>query len=145
VDEGDVHRVHAVLDPVAVAVGSDVGRRQTHEAVGIDVLQEGIPRQGWRPERSSIAAFSIAQVSKDQAEILLDRIALDLDFAGEARILGRLLDALAGGIVLPAVVEAADAVALDPARTELRAAVRAAELEQVRRVVLAAVEREVLA
>src|SRR5262249_5387419 len=108
-------------------------------------LPAGIARQRRRPERSSIAAFTIAQVGENQAEILLRRVAADLHFAGEAGVLGGLLDALAGAVVLPAVVEAADAVALHPAGAELRAAMGAAERHQVRLAGLAAIEREVLA
>src|SRR5262249_19767964 len=94
----------------------------------------------------SIAAFSaIAQVREDEAEVLLARIALDPDLLREAGVLGRLLDALAAAVVLPAVVEAADAVAFHPARRELRAPVRPAVGEQVRCAGLPAIERVVLA
>src|SRR5207248_9453587 len=47
--------------------------------------------------------------------------------------------------ILPAVVEAAEAVALDPASAELRPPVRAARRDDLRRAVLAAIEGEVLA
>src|SRR5207253_10957977 len=123
VDEGHVHRIDAVLDPVAVAVRTYVSRRVTHEAVGIDVLQERVPWQWGRPEHSSIAAFSVTEIGEDEAEVLLDGVALDPHFAGEAGVLGGLLDALAGAVVLPAVVDAAEAVPLDPAGRELRATV----------------------
>src|SRR5262249_25020584 len=76
--------------------------------------------------------------------VLLHRVALDAHLAGEAGVLGGLLDALAGAVVLPAMVEAADAVALHPPGAELRPPVRAAEVHEVWRAALAAVEREVL-
>src|SRR5262249_18951596 len=82
---------------------------------------------------------------EDEPQVLLGRITGDLDSGGEARIFGGHLDALAGGVVLPAVVEAADTIALDPAGRELRAPVRAARRDDVRGATLAAVEREVFA
>src|SRR3954452_98604 len=98
-----------------------------------------------RPERSSIRAFSVAEVDEDQAEILLGGVGADPHLGWEAGVLGRHLDALAHAVVLPAVVEAAQAAALDPARAELGAAVRAAGSNHVRHPILAAVEREILA
>src|SRR5205814_972423 len=85
------------------------------------------------------------QVGEDEPEVLLGRIAPDAHFGGEAGVLGGLLDALARGVVLPAVVEAAQAVALHPARRELRAAVRAAEVHEVGDAALTAIEGELLA
>src|SRR5262249_41085276 len=107
----------------------------------------------WCPARAGSGRASIAQVGEDQAEVLLRGVALDPHLAGEAGILGGLLDTLARPVVLPAVVEAADAVALHPARAELRAPVRAGKVDQVglwtRRYwsvqPLSPVEREVLA
>src|SRR5262249_7047325 len=61
------------------------------------------------------------------------------------RVLGRLLDALAGRVVEPAVIAAPQAVALDPAGGELHPTVRAPEREQLRRTPRAAVQGEVLA
>src|SRR5262249_20932228 len=68
----------------------------------------------------------------------------------EGVLLGRLLEAASFGRELPAMIEAAQRVALDPAGRELGAAMRAAGIDQVRAasplaVSLAAVEREVLA
>ena len=72
-------------------------------------------------------------------------MASDVDFGGKTFILAGLLDALARTVVLPAVVQAADAVAFHPASGELRAAVGAAEVNQMGRALLAAIERELLA
>src|SRR5205823_2359033 len=108
-------------------------------------LEVGVARERRRPERSSVVAFKVAQVGEDEAQVFLARIALDLDFLGEAGVLGGLLDALAGRVILPAVVEAAEAVPLDPASAELRPPVRAPELQQMRAAALAAVEGKVLA
>jgi hypothetical protein len=58
---------------------------------------------------------------------------------------GRLFDALPGAVKAPAVIHAADRVAFDPAGRELRAAMRAAEIDEMRRAALAAVKREALA
>jgi len=138
--ECDVDRVGAVLDVVEVVAGAKVGAAR-EDAIA---FQLRVARQRRWPERSGIAAFGIAQVGEDEAQILLARIARDPHLAGEAGVLGGLLDALAGAVVLPAVVEAADAVPLDPAGAELRPPVRAAERHHVRRAPLVTVEGKVL-
>src|SRR5438105_869912 len=111
------------------------------EARGLDYafqLHAGVVRR-----RRSLA---VAQISEDQAQVLDDRIALDLDLWRERRIFQRRLDTLARSVVLPAVVAAADLIAFDPADRKLCAAVSAALLYQVRRTSLfAPVKREVLA
>src|SRR5205814_25461 len=101
-------------------------------------------RQRRRPWRSSLVAFGVAEVGEDQAEVLLAGKAPDRHLLGEAGVLGGLLDALAGGIVLPAVVEAANAVPFHPAGAELRPPVRAAEVQEMWAAVLATIQREVL-
>src|SRR5262249_23652202 len=130
VDEADVSSVERIFQVLEVIATSPEGIRlqQAHR-----VLELRVARQGRRPERSSIAAVSPAEVGEDQPEILLAGITADPHLAGEAGVLGRLLHALAGLIVFPAVVEAADAVALDPAGRELRASVGAARVEEVNR------------
>src|SRR5262249_40830518 len=85
-----------------------------------------------------------AKIGPDQPEVLPHRIALDPHLAGKPSVLGGLLDTLAGLIILPAMVEAADAVPLDPPGRELRPPVRAAEVHQVRLSSLAPVQRVVL-
>src|SRR5205823_1301990 len=130
----------AILDVLEVVAGPQISAGHQHPLF-LEV------RVAWeRLERSSIAAFSVAlaQVGEDQPEILLGGVALDLDFAGEGGVLGRLLDALARAVVLPAVVEAANAVPLDPAGAELRPPVRAAGRYQVGVAALIAIERVVL-
>src|SRR5581483_10063351 len=87
----------------------------------------------------------LPQIRPEEAEIFARRVAGDLHLRGKARVLGGHLDTLTGLVVLPAVVEAADAVPLHPAGAELRPPVRAAKRHQVRRAALAAIEREVLA
>jgi hypothetical protein len=69
----------------------------------------------------------------------------DADILSERFLLRRLLDALAGRIVLPAVETAANAIVLYPADGKLRVPVRAAEADQVRRAGFAAVKCKVLA
>src|SRR5262249_19805123 len=81
----------------------------------------------------------------DQAQVLARGVALDLHLGRERGILGGHLDALTAAVVLPAVVEAAQAVALHPAGAELRAPGRAAEGDDVGHTPRAAVEREILA
>ena len=57
---------------------------------------------------------ALAQVGEDHTHPLLGGIAADADLGGEACVLRNLLDALARAIELPAVIEAANAVLLDP-------------------------------
>jgi len=80
------------------------------------------------PEARQRRRLALPQIGEDEAQVLLGRIALDLDFGREGGVFGGHLDTLAGAVILPAVVEAPDAVALDPAGRELRAPVRAAEV-----------------
>ena len=60
------------------------------------------------------------------------RIGADPHLAGEARLLGRLLDALAAAVEFPAVIDAADVVVLDPAEMHRRAAMRTALVDDLR-------------
>src|SRR5581483_5031289 len=88
---------------------------------------------------------TLTQVGEDEAQVLLGRIAADADLSRKGGVLGRLLHAFACVVVLPTVIEAANAVALDPACRELGAAMRAAERQQVRLAAFTSIEREVLA
>src|SRR5436190_1947604 len=94
-------------------------------------------RQSWR--------LTFAEVTPDQAQVLLRGVAADAHLALERFVLARLLDALPGGIVFPAVVQAAEAVVLHPAARQLRAAMGAAEGHDVSRAGLAPIQREALA
>src|SRR5437879_2409026 len=131
--EGDVYLVALVLDVVEVVA----------VAVVVPRLQYPLRLElGQRLERRRLA---LTQVGEDQPEILARGIARDVHLGREARVLGGHLDALAGAVILPAVVEAAETVPFHPARAELRPPMRAARRDHVGRAVLAAVEREVLA
>src|SRR6185369_3106059 len=66
------------------------------------------------------------------------------DLLAEGVHLSRLLDALARGIVLPAMVVAAQVIALYPGGRELCSSVGAAEGDDVRRALLPPIEGEVL-
>src|SRR5947207_346592 len=68
-----------------------------------------------------------------------------VDALAEGLRLGRLLDALAGAAVLPAMGEAADLVAFDPTSRELGPPVGAAESDHVGNAGRAPVQREILA
>jgi len=65
--------------------------------------------------------------------------------AREARILGRHLDALAAAVELPAVIEATQRIAFDPAEVQRRAAMRTAVFENLSASRFATIERVVLA
>src|SRR4051794_35454696 len=97
-DEGQVGRIHAVLEAVEEAAGPHVVAGSKHPVA----LEVGIARQR--------RCLALAQVSKDQSEVLLGWVAADLDTTAEGLGLGRLLRALPGTIVLPSMVEAAQLV-----------------------------------
>ena len=88
------------------------------------------------------AALAFAEEGEDQTEIFLRRPAANFYFLGKAVVFGRLLDALAGAVVFPAMVETADAIVLDPADRQLRAPMGAAEIDNVRRAARAAIKRK---
>ncbi len=67
------------------------------------------------------------------------------DLVAEGILLRRLLDALAGRVEAPAVIKAADRVALDPARHQRHVAMHAARRHDLRATTLAAINDEILA
>jgi hypothetical protein len=92
-----------------------------------------------------VRRWAVAHIGEDRAGILGERIARDPD-VGHVRVaFGRPLRALPRAVELPAVIHAADALALDPAGVQHAQPVRAAPADQIRAAALAAVEREVLA
>src|SRR6185312_15201996 len=111
-------------------------RVEVDDAHAVRLLELGKARKRRR--------LALAEIGEDEAEIFLDRIGRDADLGGEGRALGRLLHALPGAVVQPAVIEAAQAIALDRAERQRRLAVRAAVGEEMRRAALAAIEGEEL-
>ncbi len=90
--------------------------------------------------------FTFPEVGEDQAQMLAHRIRRNRRRrARTRRPFTWARDAGSGTVVRPAVVEALHGVAADPADRQLRAAVRAAKADQMRRPRLAAIEREPLA
>ena len=128
--ERNVNRV--VFQIVDVVARAHIGFRPE-----IIFLEVGIARQRRR------GAF--AEVDEDQAEVFLGRAAADAHFLGEGFFLRRLFDALAGLIELPAVKAATNRVVFDPADGELRLAVRAAKVDDMRFAAVAAIERKLFA
>src|SRR5207247_1197543 len=104
VREGDVHLVDEVLDVLEVVALADVGRGAPYA-----LLLEG-------REARQRRGLALAQVDEDQTQIFLRGKAPNADPLTERLRLGRLLDALPAAVVLPAVVEAAQLIALDPPR-----------------------------
>src|SRR5579871_3457779 len=88
---------------------------------------------------------SFAEVDEYQPKIRLRRIAQNAHPTGKRRIFGRYLDTLPARVVHPAMVEAAEAVALHPARRQLGTAMGAAEREHMRSPALTTVQGKVLA
>src|ERR1700730_10188182 len=104
VGERHMHLVHAVLEALQIIAGHVLDVPDLDQALGCAVREM---REGWR--------LASAEIAEDQAEIFARRISADSHLAGKARLLGGLFQALPGTVELPAVVDAADAVVLDPA------------------------------
>src|SRR5215204_3092475 len=100
-----------VIDPVLEA--AEIVARPRVGGIGDDPLL----LQLWIP--AELRRLTLSEIGEDQAEILADRVAPDLDPIAEGLRLGRLFRALPASIVLPAMVEAPKLVALDPSRAEL--------------------------
>ncbi len=107
-----------------------------------DVDQARVARRREGRERRR---FAFAEVGEDQPHVLARRVTFRRHLAREVRILRGHLDALAGAVELPAVVQAAQRIAFDPAEMQRRAAMRAAIVEHLGAARFAAVERVVLA
>src|SRR5687768_5816210 len=128
-----MHRIMAVLQRIEEVAAAHVGT-DGEDALLLEVwpLREG-------------GRLALTQVGEDQAEVFPGRVAGDLHLGREGGVFRRHLDALPCPVVLPAVVEAADAVPLHPPVTELRPPVRAAKPDYVGRSPFPAVEGKVLA
>src|ERR1043166_6543780 len=133
VHKSDMHLVHRVLEALQPVARHEV-RLVLDEPFG---LRRRVGRESRR--------HALAEIGKDKPEMFPRRIAADADLAGKAGFLGRLLDALPAALEFPAVIDATDIVALDPSQMHLRAAVRAAIIDDLRLPGLAAIEREILA
>src|SRR4051812_38790151 len=93
-----------IVEPVPIAAGQDLGRIGEQHAGPLEI---GIARE--------VRRIALAEKDEDQAGIVARRIARDPHPLAEGPVLVRLLDALAGRIVAPAMIAAAQTVALDPA------------------------------
>src|SRR5581483_3656542 len=133
VHESDVGRVDAVLDAVEIIARPNVAARRSDPTR----LEVRISRERRR--------LPCAEIRKDEAEILLDRVAPDPNALAEGVRLRRLLDAPPVRAVAPAMVEAPDVIALDPARRKLRSAVSATEGDAVGPPAFTTIQRDVLA
>ena len=128
-----MHLVHRVLEALQPVARHEL-RLVLDEPLG---LRRRVGREGRRR--------ALAEIGKDETEMFPRRIAADPHLAGKARLLRRLLDALSTALEFPAVIDAADVVAFDPAQMHLRAAMRAAVIDDLRLPGLSPVEREILA
>ena len=103
------------------------GDRQHLRRIGDDdawLVEIGIAAEGGRG--------ALAEEGEDEPAIFARGIGADFDAMRKWPLLGRLLDALAGRVELPAVIAAADGVALDPAEREGAGAMGAAVFDHVR-------------
>ena len=123
-----------VVHPVVVVAGPYL--RQTDAEDAVLSLEGGHAREP--------GGLTLPQIRIDQADVVPHRITLDAHLGGEGIRLPRLLDALPGRAVLPAVIAAADGVALDPAGRKLGAPVGAPPRHQVGLAVLSPVQGELL-
>src|SRR5262249_41950280 len=127
VHKRDMHLVHRVLEAL-----QPVARHELRL-----VLDEPLDLRRWIGREGGRRA--LAEIGEDEPQMSPRRIAADPHLAGEPRFLGRLLDALPAALEFPAVIDAADVVALDPAQMHLRAAMRAAVIDDLRMPGLAAI------
>ena len=134
VHEADVAHVERVLEILEVVAIAAIGIDLDH---AVEMLELGLQRE--------LGRRAGAEEGEDQAEVLTQRIGGERDLVAEGVFFRRLLDAGAGAVELPAVIEAAQRIALDPAGRQARAAMRAARVDEMRRSGPAAVEREVFA
>src|SRR5437660_3988641 len=118
--ERDVRLVNTVFQRIKVVAIPDVRANIEHSFL----FQLRVVRKGGR------LAFS--QIGEDKTQIFLSRATPNFYFFSELGIFGRLLHALPGTVILPTVIEAADAVSLNPTDGKLRAAMRAPEVNDVR-------------
>jgi hypothetical protein len=121
VHEGDVHFIHAVLKALEIIAGHRLDVPQ------IDKSVRPLARV-WRELRR----IAFAEVGKDQAHVLARRVASGFDFLSKAGILRGLLDALAGAVELPPMIDAANVITFYPSEMQLRAAMRAAVVHDLR-------------
>src|SRR5205814_4620230 len=133
VDKSDMHLVHRVLEALQPVARHEL-RLVLDEPLG---LRRRIGRKGRRR--------ALTEIGKDETEMFPRRIAAHPHLAGNARLLRRLLDALPAVLEFPAVIDAADVPAFDPAQMHLRAAMRAAVIYDLRLRGLSPVERDILA
>ncbi len=120
VDKGDMHLVHRILETLQPVARHELG-------LGLDQPFGNGCRVGREGRR-----LALSEIGVDEAEIFAGRIAADPHLAGKPRLLGRLFEALPGAVEFPAVIDAADVVALDPAQMHLSAAVRTAVIDDLR-------------
>src|SRR4051794_16772715 len=133
---GDGRHVGGVVLPTVRGVGGGDGPGLRIENPVVLTLELAEPRDGWD--------LALAHVDPDQSQVLLGGVTPNSDARAERLWLGRLLDALAVSIVGPAMIEAAQVVALHPAGTELGATVGTTEGDGEGLPAFATVEREVL-
>ena len=87
--------------------------------------------------------FALAEIDEDQPEIFLRGIAANMGFRTLVIAVAGPFDAMAGLVILPAVEQAADFVALDVTNRQLRAAVRTPKVHGMGHAGLAPIEREI--
>ncbi len=112
-------------------------------AVGVD-LDHAVEMLELRMS-SELGWRALAEEGEDQPEIFTHRPGAQRDLLAEGVFLCRLLDAVAVRRELPAVIEAAQRIAFDPAGREPRAAMRADGIDEMGGAALAAVEGELFA
>ena len=126
--------VTRILQVVEEVAGARIAVDVEHDVIGFEGGKAGQLRR-----------LPLAQIGEDQAQILAGRIAADLYLVAEGLGLGRLLHAPATAVILPAVIEAADVLALDPADMKRHGAVCAPGVDHVGGSALTAVQGEILA
>src|SRR3982750_21657 len=85
-----------------------------------------------RPIGRPFGRLAFAEVGEHESHVLARREAPRGHLAREVRILGGYLDALPAAVEFPAVIQAAQRIAFDPAEVQRRPAMRTAVVEDLR-------------
>jgi hypothetical protein len=129
-DMAHVERVLEVLKRVARAeVRIDLD--EAHRSIELRIARK-------------LRRVAVAEIREDQPQIVARRVRANGDFIAKRGPFGRLFETRAVGAETPAVVKAAQRVAVDPTGGELGAAMRTTRVDHDRSAARATIQREIL-
>src|ERR1700678_1318750 len=132
VHEERVRVVNAVFERIQVIRLANVARSTIE------------PRSRESLEHLKSRRLAFSKIREHQALMHAYGISRDADLGGKGRIFGRLFDTLAGRVIHPPMIEAANAIAFDVPREQRRTAMGTKIIDQMRIAGHAAIERELL-